>query len=267
MECCHAPSCSWPFSAPAGWRFGIVSASQSTEVPPGTRVYAVGDVHGEAAALSQLIDRIRKDARDALGMRLVLVLLGDYVDRGLDSRRVIDLLLGDPLPGFETHFLKGNHDAWLLAFLDDPALGFAWLDAGGQATLLSYGASMPPGPRTPARMAWLRDELSRLLPAEHREFLEALSSCHVEGDYVFVHAGVRPGVPIDQQREADLLWIRDEFLAAPDDHGAVVVHGHTIVGAPEVRANRIGIDTGAYATGRLTCLILEGASRRFLTTG
>ena len=236
-------------------------------VPPGTRVYAVGDVHGEALALSRVLGRIREDAGDAQEVRKILVMLGDYVDRGPDSRQVIDLLLNDPAPGFETRFVRGNHDAWMLAFLDNPSLGFEWLSAGGQATLLSYGASAPPGPRTATRLALLRDEFERLLPPRHREFLEALLPYHVEGDYAFVHAGVRPGVPIDRQRESDLLWIRDRFLAAPDDHGAIIVHGHTVVDEPEVRANRIGIDTGAYATGRLTCLVLDGAERRFLTVG
>ncbi|MCY3795503.1 MAG: metallophosphoesterase, partial [Gammaproteobacteria bacterium] len=126
-----------------------MSAPAPAAVPPGTRLYAVGDVHGEALALTCLMERIREDAEDAKALRRVLVLLGDYVDRGPDSRRVIDLLLNDPAPGFETRFIRGNHDAWLLAFLDNPSSGFEWLNAGGQATLLSYGASAPPGPRTP----------------------------------------------------------------------------------------------------------------------
>ncbi len=242
-------------------------AGHPAAVPPGTRVYAVGDVHGEARVLSELLGRIREDAAKADARRRVLVLLGDYVDRGPDSRGVIELLLNDPAPGFETRFVRGNHDAWLLAFLDNPAVGFEWLNAGGGATLLSYGVSAPPGPRTPARMASLRDDLERLLPSPHRRFLEALLPYHVEGGYAFVHAGVRPGVPIDRQREADLLWGREEFLASRDDHGAVVVHGHVVVDEPEVRPNRIGIDTGAFATGRLTCLVLEGAARRFLKVG
>ena len=240
---------------------------RTVAVPAGTRVYAVGDVHGEARALSRLLGRIREDAEDAGETRRVLVLLGDYVDRGADSRRVIDLLLNDPAPGFETRFIRGNHDAWLLAFLDNPAVGFEWLNAGGGATLLSYGVSAPPGPRTPARMASLRDDLERLLPPRHRRFLEALLPYHIEGDYAFVHAAVRHGVPIDQQREADLLWGRKEFLASRHDHGVVVVHGHFVVDEPDVRPNRIGIDTGAFATGRLTCLVLEGTSRRFLAVG
>lgn len=241
------------------------SAPAPAAVPPGTRVYAVGDVHGQAPALSRLLDRIREDAQDAAHKRRVLVLLGDYVDRGPDSRGVVELLLNNPVPGFETRFLRGNHDAWLLAFLVESSLGFDWLNAGGQATLLSYGARVPRGPRTLAWLASLRDEFERLLPVPHRDFLESLLPYHIEGDYAFVHAGVRPGVPIDQQQEVDLLWIREDFLSTSHDHGRIIVHGHTVVDEPEVRPNRIGIDTGAYATGRLTCLVLEGVARRFLT--
>ena len=233
-------------------------------VPPGTRVYAVGDVHGELAALTRLVGRIREDAAGAAADRRVLVFLGDYVDRGLDSRRVIDFLLARPAPDFESVFLKGNHDAWLLAFLDDAGAGPAWLEAGGQATVLSYGVALPPGPRDAGFFETLREALGRVLPPGHRAFLEGLALTHVEGDYAFVHAGVRPGIALEAQREQDLLWIRDEFIHDRSDHGRIVVHGHSVTERPEVRRNRIGIDTGAYATGRLTCLVLEGTSRRFL---
>ena len=233
-------------------------------VPPGTRVYAVGDVHGELAALTRLVAEIREDAAGAVVERQVLVFLGDYVDRGLDSRGVIDFLLADPAPGFETVFLKGNHDAWLLAFLDDAGAGPGWLDAGGQATLLSYGVALPSGVRGAARFQRLREALALALPAGHRAFLERLELRHVEGDYVFVHAGIRPGVALESQQEQDLLWIRDEFLHDRSKHGKVVVHGHSVTDRPEILRNRIGIDTGAYATGRLTCLVLEGSVRRFL---
>lgn len=243
------------------WRARSVGAPS---VPPGTRVYAVGDVHGEFAALRRLLATIREDAAGDAVRRRVLVFLGDYVDRGLDSRRVIDFLLDCPAPGFETVFLKGNHDAWLLAFLDDAGTGTAWLAAGGQATLLSYGVALPSGPRDAALFETLRVKFSRVLPPDHRAFLEGLALSHVEGDYAFVHAGVRPGVALEDQREQDLLLIRDEFIHDRSDHGKIVVHGHTVTHRPEIRRNRIGIDTGAYATGRLTCLALEGTSRRFL---
>ncbi len=230
-------------------------------VPPGTRVYAVGDIHGALAVLVRMVGRIREE-RGA--ERRVLVFLGDYVDRGLDSRGVINFLVDDPAPGFETVFLKGNHDAWLLAFLDDPEAGPQWLGAGGQATLLSYGVSAAAGPRDTAYFERLREAFTQALPPSHRTFLEGLARWHVEGDFAFVHAGIRPGVALEDQREEDLLWIRDEFLHDGRDHGRVVVHGHTLTQHPEVRPNRIGIDTGAYATDRLTCLVLEGTSRRFL---
>ena len=239
------------------------AAARAPGVPPGTRVYAVGDVHGALAALVRTVGKIREDA-DAGPERRVLVFLGDYVDRGLDSRGVVDFLLDDPAPGFETVFLKGNHDGWLLAFLDDAAAGPPWLEAGGQATLLSYGVAAAPGPRDAARFERLREDFARALPPSHRAFLAELAPWHVEGDFAFVHAGIRPGVALEEQHEEDLLWIRDEFLHDGRAHGKVVVHGHTVTERPEVRPNRIGIDTGAYATGRLTCLVLEGGSRRFL---
>lgn len=236
-------------------------------VPPATRVYAVGDVHGEVGALTRLLMVVRDDdAARAPVERRVLIFLGDYVDRGLGSRQVIDLLLGRPAPGFESVFLRGNHDAWLLAFLEDVGAGPEWLEAGGQATLLSYGVPMPPGTRSAERLEGVREEFARVLPPEHRAFLEGLALSHVEGDYAFVHAGVRPGVALEDQHEQDLLWIRDEFIHDRSDHGRVVVHGHSVTSRPDIRPNRIGIDTGAYATGRLTCLVLEGESRRFLAT-
>ena len=235
-------------------------------VPPGTRVYAVGDIHGESGALARLLEMIREDAASAPVARRVLVFLGDYVDRGLGSRQVIDLLLDDPAPDFERVFLKGNHDAGLLAFLEDAGIGPEWLGVGGQATLLSYGVALPPGPRTAAHLEGVREALAGVLPSGHRAFLEGLSLFHVEGSYAFVHAGIRPGVALEDQQEQDLLWIRDEFLDDRRDHGRVVVHGHSVSDRPEVLPNRIGIDTGAYATGRLTCLVLEGESRRFLAT-
>ena len=235
-------------------------------VPPGTRVYAVGDVHGEIGALTRLVAMVREDAAGAPAERRVLVFLGDYVDRGLGSRRVIDFLLDDPAPGFETVFLKGNHDACVLAFLEDAATGPEWLGVGGQATLLSYGVRLPPGPRSAENLESVRDALSGALPPEHKAFLEGLSLFHVEGSYAFVHAGIRPGVALEDQEEQDLLWIRDGFIDDRSDHGRVVVHGHSMIDRPEVLPNRIGIDTGAYATGRLTCLVLEGGSHRFLAT-
>ena len=238
--------------------------SGAPAVPPGTRVYAVGDVHGELGALTRLMANIREDAAESAAERRVLVFLGDYVDRGLDSRAVIDFLLAPSAPGFKRVFLRGNHEAWMLAFLADARAGPQWLEAGGQATLLSYGVTHPPAPRAETRFEALREALARALPAEHVAFLEGLELHHVEGDYAFVHAGIRPGIALADQSERDLLWIRDEFIHDRRDHGKVIVHGHSLTHRPEVLPNRIGIDTGAYATGCLTCLVLAGTDRRFL---
>lgn len=235
-------------------------------VPEGTRVYAVGDVHGRADLLDRLHESIRQDAAAAPTERRVLVHLGDYVDRGLGSREVLDRLAGDLLPGFERVDLIGNHDAWLLAFLDDPGIGPLWLANGGLETLLSYGVPRPADGPPAERYARMSADLAAALPPEHLRVLRALVRTHREGDYLFVHAGIRPGVALADQREEDLLWIREPFLDDESDHGVIVVHGHTIAERPEVRDNRIGIDTGAFATGRLTCLVLEGGGYRFLQT-
>ncbi|HSG91524.1 MAG TPA: serine/threonine protein phosphatase, partial [Pseudomonadales bacterium] len=173
------------------------------------------------------------------------------------------LLIMEPLPGFEAVHLMGNHDDFVLRVLtgEDPTL---WLMNGGDTTLRSYGID----PLAPAGMGrrdeWLREQLAARLPDEHLAFLRGLRTMHTEGDYVFVHAGVRPGVPIAIQEPKDLLWIREPFLNSRADHGKVVVHGHTPSEAPEVRANRIGIDTGACYGGKLTALVLEGSDRAFL---
>ncbi|MCE2461230.1 MAG: serine/threonine protein phosphatase [Pseudomonadales bacterium] len=238
----------------------------SATIPAGVRVYAVGDIHGRAEPLVRLVAMIRADASAHAMERNVLIFLGDYVDRGLESRQVVDFLLRDPAPGFETFFLKGNHDAWLLDFLDNPETGRIWFPAGGAATLLSYGVAAPAAPFDPDALAEARASFEAALPPAHRSFFETLGLYCVEGGYAFVHAGIRPRVPLTEQREEDLLAIRDEFLASRRDHGKVVVHGHSIVDVPDVRPNRVGIDTGAYATGRLTCLVVEGGSRRFIAS-
>ena len=232
-------------------------------VTDGTRVYAVGDIHGRVDLLRQLERRIDDDAAAAPSARKVVVYLGDYIDRGEHSRQVIDRLLDHPLSGFERIHLLGNHEDSMLRFLTDVQVGPAWLTYGGGATLHSYGIKPPAGERDLVRaQAELRDRL----PPHHLIFLRELSLSHVEGDYFFVHAGVKPGVPLDAQALEDMLWIRDEFLTSRVDFGKIVVHGHTITDAPEVKRNRIGIDTGAFASGKLTCLVLDGETWSFLQT-
>lgn len=239
--------------------------SSRARVPAGQRVYAVGDIHGRPDLLAELRLRILDDAARDAGSACTIVYLGDYVDRGPGSFEVIDMLLHDPLPGFESVFLKGNHEDMMLRFLAGPS-DDNWLANGGDATLISYGVPLAWG-RGDRR--WLEDLQSRLLqriPPDHLRFLADLQLHHSIGDYLFVHAGVRPGIPLDRQRPVDLIWIRDRFLDSAQDLGKCVVHGHSITERPEVRSNRIGIDTGAFYTNRLTGVVLEGETYRFLHT-
>ncbi len=235
-------------------------------VPSATRVYAVGDIHGRADLLRRLRNAISEDAGMAARARNVIVYLGDYVDRGPSSRDVIELLLNEPLSGFEEIHLKGNHEQFMLEFLDEPGIGAHWYPNGGDTTLASYGVGRGASMAGRAGFSADRDQLRRKLPVEHLAFLRSLEMYHVEGDYLFVHAGIRPGRPLEQQEPRDLLWIRNEFLSSGVDHGCCVVHGHSISSDPEIRSNRIGIDTGAFYTGRLTGLVLDGAERRILQT-
>lgn len=233
-------------------------------VPDGTRVYAIGDIHGRSDLLDKLHKEILNDGQNCDAQRKVVIYLGDYVDRGLDSKGVLDRLTDDTLPGFERVFLKGNHEDALLKFLREPQFGRDWKYYGGLETLMSYGVKQLPLKDDEGAFGIARDELQELLPSTHLRFLSGLAYSHSEGGYFFAHAGVRPGLPLEEQAPEDLMWIREEFLDDPSDFGGVVVHGHTPDEAPVLRDNRIGIDTGAYITGVLTCLVLDGKNRRFL---
>ncbi|HUC61868.1 MAG TPA: metallophosphoesterase family protein [Alphaproteobacteria bacterium] len=255
---------------------GLFGSSQKREhrpavtepaVPAGTRVYAIGDIHGRLDLLKDLEYLIGEHAHKAPVARKCIVYLGDYVDRGMQSKEVIDHLLEGPPAGFEAVYLKGNHEEFLLHFLEDVRIGPSWIANGGGATLYSYGARSPEQGNEQDRLSNLRVQLLELLPPSHFDFMSNLPLSHVEGDYYFVHAGVRPGVPLGEQRAEDMLWIRHLFLDDTRDYGKIVVHGHTITDAPVVLPNRIGIDTGAYASGVLTCLVLEGTARDFIHTG
>lgn len=232
-------------------------------------VYAIGDVHGRADLLRRLMDLILLDVEDRPpAKRPLLIPLGDYVDRGHESRAVIDLILAPAVQSvFEVKALKGNHEAVMLAFLEDPTLGPAWTTHGGAATLLSYGVSPPRAGADEEAWNDVRLALLAALPPAHARFLTQLSLYVTVGDYLFVHAGVRPGVPIEEQTERDLLWIREEFLSAKTPNDRVVVHGHTPQIEPTLTPRRIGVDTGAYATNMLTAVRLAGAERSFLQVG
>lgn len=235
-------------------------------VPPGRRVYAVGDIHGRIDLLRRLNARIRADADTAQTESRVVVYLGDYVDRGGHSREVIESLISDPIAGFECVCLLGNHEAFLLEFLDNPHHGDHWVFNGGDTTLRNYGVDMGDPEFSTGGWEWLRDRFLERLPDSHLTFLRNLPLMHIEGDYAFAHAGIRPGVPLEAQTREDLLWIREGFLDCEDDLGKIVVHGHTPFKEVQVRPNRISIDTGAWMTDTLTCLVLEEAEHSFIQT-
>jgi len=232
---------------------------------PGRRLYCIGDIHGRLDLLDELHDMIRADAETHEGSRGI-VYLGDYIDRGAQSRQVLDRLIEQPLAGFDTVHLLGNHEQAMLDFLADPRAAAAWLGFGGQVTLLSYGVGLG-RVQMLHRLDQLRDELEARLPAPHLEFLANCRTMYVEGSYCFAHAGIRPGVELAGQKAEDLMWIRDEFTRSRADHGHIVVHGHSISDEVEWLPNRIGIDTGAFYSGLLTALVLEGGQQRLLQRG
>lgn len=235
--------------------------------PSGRRVYAIGDIHGRADLLIRLLALVRQDASSgAFTGRPILVFLGDYIDRGFQSRDVINILLSDAVSPFETYFLKGNHEASMLHFLNDPSVGPRWAEFGGAATLMSYGVQPPRMRTSPGE--WMRASaaLRKALPPAHLHFLAGLKLTVRLGDYVFVHAGIRPGVGLEQQTEDDMLWIRDDFLSDRRRLGAVIVHGHTPLRAPHRDHRRVGIDTGAYLSGRLTAARFEHETVEFIAT-
>ncbi|GAB4194821.1 MAG: metallophosphoesterase family protein [Thalassobaculales bacterium] len=240
-------------------------APRGYALPPRLRVYAVGDVHGRADLLAGLHRRVAADAAGFLSAdpshRVEIVHLGDYIDRGPDPAGVLDLIARPWPDRFSVVNLKGNHEAALLAFLDSPGLETAgWLDFGGLETLIAYGVrpdpALPPEPRLRA----IRDGLAAVLAPRHLALLRGLTPWHRVGDYWFVHAGVDPSRPLEAQEEADLLWRRPAAAPPPRAPAGRVVHGHTVTREPEILPHRIGIDLGAYATGRLAAVALEAAA-------
>lgn len=224
------------------------------------RIYAIGDIHGQSNLLDEILAKVIEHARTAAPVaEQRLVFLGDYIDRGPDSHGVVERLLVGLPAGFDADFLMGNHERMLLDALDDENRAVGWIMNGGRTTMLSY-----------AKMLGLWHDPHSLLegamPERHVAFFRRLKTNVTHGDYLFVHAGIKPGVPIAEQTERDMLWIRDQFLTHPGPHEKVVVHGHTPMEAPDIGRWRIGIDTGAVFTGRLTALVLEGESRLLLST-
>ncbi|MDH5771699.1 MAG: serine/threonine protein phosphatase [Rhodospirillaceae bacterium] len=244
---------------------------RTPSVPDGARVYAVGDVHGRADLLGKLLQKIiadfekTKDKNGADYSKNVLVMLGDLVDRGPDSRGVLELLSAN-MPeeirkNFEVIMLRGNHEVMMLDFIRGREDAYDWLGNGGMEALESYDID-PHG----REVDDLRREFKEKLPKSHLDLVRTMKLRKRIGGYMFVHAGLRPGVTLKNQNPDDLVWIRHSFLDSKVDFGFVVVHGHSIRREPEIRPNRIGIDTGAWMSERLTALVLEGESQRFITT-
>lgn len=240
--------------------FGV-REQNGAAAPAGVRLYAIGDVHGRLDLLDELLAMIAGEPADG---EKRIIFLGDYIDRGPQSREVIERLvrLGADEPG--SVFLRGNHEAVVLSFLEDPLRHADWLNWGGVETLESYGVARA-AYRSPGDV---RADFAGKLPPAHLRFLQGLDLSLTLGDYFFVHAGVKPGVALSEQEERDLLWIRGEFHNAPEDKrpDKVVVHGHHPIKKPLDAGWRIAVDTGACFAGSLTAVVLEGTTRRFLST-
>ncbi|MEJ6788921.1 metallophosphoesterase family protein [Brevundimonas sp. BR2-1] len=236
-----------------------VQAPQNPAVPDGVIAWAIGDIHGRLDLLRPLIDGILSDAAASRASRKVVVFLGDYIDRGPQSREVIQYLCALPaVAGIEWRFLKGNHEETMLNFLDDPSEGIAWCEYGGDATLRSFSLRPPELKHKQEAWAHVSADLNHKLSAAERNFLDALELTVVLGDYFFVHAGARPGEALDRQSARDLMWIRTSFLNSDVEFDKVIVHGHTPSAELHVDRRRIGVDTRAYESGVLSAVRLEG---------
>lgn len=235
------------------------------QIPSGICVYAVGDIHGRYDLMQSLLEKIWADAEVQASPQNILIFLGDYVDRGPASKQVVDYLIQLSRPGWEIVKLIGNHEYSMLEYLKNPEIYASWRAYGGAETLLSYGVK-PPLFSDAKEIGRAHQDFVAKFPREHFVFLSGLPYSHEVGDYFFVHAGVRPGIPLKEQVAEDLMWIRDDFLVCDQYFGKVIVHGHTPAEKPIARSNRIGVDTGAYATGQLTAVKLFEDRYTFLTT-
>jgi len=229
------------------------------QAPAGMRLYAIGDVHGRLDLLQAMHSAIADEIARDRPTDWRIIHLGDYVDRGPDSAGVIEFLVEAGERDRRHLFLAGNHEIGLLDFLDRPDADGLFARYGGDATARSYGVDIKTGSIEEAGAS-----LAAAIPARHMEFLHRLAFSESFGDFFFCHAGIRPGVPLEQQSERDLVWIRDEFLTYSDLHPKIVVHGHTPGPEAEIRPNRVNLDTLAWSSGCLTALAIEGAKKRIL---
>lgn len=231
------------------------------------RIYAVGDIHGRLDLLLKLQQQIIEDSVDcAADVAKTIVYLGDYIDRGYESKGVVANLVESPMEGFDHVFLVGNHDEALLSFLDGTEGSEAWLDYGGAETIYSYGVRILKNVRGVEKRELIRENLIKLIPKRHLLFFKKLEHFWRFDKYFFVHAGVDPDNPLNKQNPKDMVRIREKFLNSEANLGAIIIHGHTISEQPVVTKNRIGVDTGAYVSNQLTAVVLEGDRYRFLAT-
>lgn len=234
-------------------------------LPDNTRVYCIGDIHGRHDLLVKLLSQIKQDAASFSG-RVLMIYLGDYIDRGMQSRDVIEELLQNVQPGIEYVYLRGNHEQTMLDFLREESVGRSWFTYGGQATLASYNACDAKIPTKREDFITIQQRLLKNLPRSHFQFLNNTLFSYSLGSYFFVHAGINPDLSLSRQKPENMLWIRNEFVSEKKPYEKIIVHGHTITDEPELLPNRIGIDTGAYASGILTCLVLQGDQQRIIQT-
>jgi serine/threonine protein phosphatase 1 len=243
----------------------VTHAPPAPQGAPGKRAYAIGDVHGRLDLLDAMLERIEEDNRRRPKKRTFVVLLGDLIDRGPESAGVIERLRTWQPAGIKPVFLAGNHEEVMMNVLaGQEGILPSWLKFGGAECLASYGIDVDALKRLDEGAAIAK--IRAAVPRAHRDFLDTLGDTFRFGDYLFVHAGIRPGIAIEEQHIKDLRWIRQPFLGDAKEHGFVVVHGHTICTGVEERPNRIGIDTGAYQTGNLTAIGVEDEERWFLST-
>ncbi len=241
--------------------FARPEAQPLPAIPEGQRVYAVGDIHGMIEQFEALVEAIERDDAACGPAETTVVLLGDLVDRGPGSAAVISLAR-EWSQRRKVRILAGNHEEMFLRSFDEPEMFKHFLRHGGRETILSYGVSRYQFAQTSLEEA--QALMQAIVPLQDRAFLEGFEDMIAIGDYVFVHAGIDPRVPLEEQKQHDLRWIREPFLSHADPHERVVVHGHTIRDDPDDCGNRIGIDTGAFMSGRLTALVLEGTTRRYI---
>lgn len=238
----------------------------TARVPDGVRIYAIGDIHGRNDLLSDLLTKIEADDLSRGSAETQIIFLGDLMDRGPDSAGVIETAMALRVTGKNVRYLMGNHEEVFVRACrkNDPKTTRFFIRIGGEATVLSYDITR--AEYIALDMEQLSERLATIVPQSHIDFIETFEDQIVIGDYAFVHAGIRPGVPLAEQKPSDLRWIREDFVGQRGDLEKVVVYGHTIYEAVEERGSRIGIDTGAYASDKLTALALEGGERWYLQT-